>query len=229
MKSEKIKDISILLVEDEIELRDEIEEYLGIFFQRIYVAKDTKEAFDVYEHKNPDIIITDVNLPQESGLELVSKIRENNKNIKIIILSAHSDQDKLLKAVKLQLETYLIKPVNMEDLKKILLEIVDSVRKTQKRVYATERIYWDCKTNTLWDANEMVKLGTKENLLLKLLFSKPNQIFSAEAIFKHIYALKSDKEFSSHSITSLIKRLRLKLPRDIIENIYGSGYKISSL
>ncbi len=65
-----------------------------------------------------------------------------------------------------------------------------------------------------------------ENLLLKLLFSEPNHCFGAKEIFDYLHEGKDEKEFSIHAITSLMKRIRVKLPNDIIYNIYGSGYKI---
>lgn len=229
MKTEKIKDISILLVEDEIELREEIKEYIGLFFQRVYTAQNTQEAYDIYKYKHPDIIITDVNMPKQSGLELISQIRETDIQTKVIVLSAHSEQEKLLEAIKLHLETYLIKPVKMDELKKLLLELVENIKKTQKRAYVDENLYWDYKTNSLWFNNEEINLRNKENILLKLLFSKPNQTFSAQTIFKYLQNEKNKKEFSNYAITSLIKRLRAKLPQDIIENIYGSGYKITTI
>jgi DNA-binding response OmpR family regulator len=229
MKIDKIRDISILLAEDEEELRESLREYLELFFHRVYVASNGLEAYEIYKYKKPSIIITDVNMPALSGLEFVSKIRENDLETKIIILSAYSDQEKLLQAIKLHLEIYLIKPIKTDALKKILFETVDSIKKTTNRAYVDETIYWDYKTSSLWLDSKEVKLRSKENLLLKLLFSKPNQTFSAQAIFKYIQSDKEKKPFSNYAVTSLIKRIRSKLPLELIHNIYGSGYKITTL
>ncbi len=68
-----------------------------------------------------------------------------------------------------------------------------------------------------------------ERSLLKLLFSKPNQCFGAKDIFEYLHEGKEQKEFSIHAVTSLMKRIRSKLPDDIIYNIYGSGYKVTPL
>ena len=63
-------------------------------------------------------------------------------------------------------------------------------------------------------------------MLMELLCSKVNSAFSTENIFYKLYA-KSDKEYSEYAITSLVKRLRTKLPKNCIQNEYGSGYKIT--
>lgn len=229
MNIEKIRDISILLAEDETELRESLYEYLQIFFNRIYVAECGNKAYDIYKQKRPNIILTDINMPNLDGLDMIAKIRSEDKETKIIVMSAHSEQEKLLQAIKLHLESYLIKPIKMDTLKKALFETVDLIRKTTSRVYTTENMYWDASTNTLWYNSKEIKLRKMENLLLKLLFSRPNHCFNARDIFDYLHEEKENKEFSTHAVTSLMKRIRTKLPEDIIQNIYGSGYRIVTI
>ncbi|MDQ1244070.1 MAG: hypothetical protein QG565_410 [Campylobacterota bacterium] len=229
MKIEKIRDISILLAEDELELREMLCEYLHLFFNRVYSAATGSEAYDIYQQKRPNIILTDISMPNLDGLDMIAKIRKHDKDTKIIVMSAHSEQEKLLQAIKLHLETYLIKPIKTEMLKSVLLDTVELIRKTTNRIYVSDTIYWDNETDTLWESNNEIKLRKMERALLKLLFSKPNQCFSAKDIFEHLHEGKESKEFSIHAITSLMKRIRVKLPSDIIHNIYGSGYKIAPI
>lgn len=229
MKIEKIRDISILLAEDELELREMLSEYLHLFFNRVYSAATGDEAYDIYMHKKPNIILTDISMPNLDGLDMIAKIRKHDKDTKIIVMSAHSEQEKLLHAIKLHLEAYLIKPIKTEALKSILLETVELIRKTTNRIYVSDSIYWDNESNTLWDKNGEIGLRKMERSLLKLLFSKPNQCFGAKDIFEYLHEGKEQKEFSIHAVTSLMKRIRSKLPDDIIYNIYGSGYKVTPL
>ncbi|MCF6309678.1 MAG: response regulator transcription factor [Sulfurimonas sp.] len=226
MINDKIKDISILVAEDEIELLESLKEYLDIFFNRVYTASCGKQAYDIYQQKRPNIILTDINMPNLDGLSLISKIREQDNATKIIVMSAHSEQEKLFCAIKLHLETYLIKPIKNDALKKVLAETVALIRDTERRIYINDTLYWNKDTDTLMKNNKEIPLRHKENLLLKLLFSKPNHNFSAEDIFEYLQNDKEKKEFSSNSVTSLMKRLRTKIPDDVIHNIYGSGYKI---
>jgi len=229
MTNDKIRDISILVAEDEIELRESLCEYLQIFFNRVYSASCGEEAYDIYHQKSPNIILTDINMPNLDGLSMISKIREDDHTTKIIVMSAHSEQEKLLHAVKLHLETYLIKPIKTDVLKEVLLKTVELIRETTNRTYVSDSIYWDNDTNSLWQNSKEIKLRKMENLLLKLLFSKPNHSFSTQKIFEYLHQGKEEKEFSAHAITSLMKRLRVKIPADVVHNIYGSGYKVVPL
>ncbi|MEA3370712.1 MAG: winged helix-turn-helix domain-containing protein, partial [Campylobacterota bacterium] len=93
------------------------------------------------------------------------------------------------------------------------------------KVYLGSDMYWDTKENRLYSNAEHIILKERESMLMTLLCSKGNQAFSNETIFEYLYT-KSDKAYSEYAITSLIKRLRSKLPKNIIHNVYGSGYKI---
>jgi len=223
---ELIEDISILITEDEAELRESLQEYLEIFFKKVYIAKCGKEGYAQYLDKRPDIILSDINMPNLDGLSMIRRIRQNDSETDIIIMSAHSEKDKLLQAIELGLVTYMIKPINLQKLKETLLNIVDKLRSSKKRVYISSDIFWDKTTSTLWSHTKQIFLKEKEILFFELLCSKLNYAFTAKEIFEHLYNGQDDKEFSEYSITSFIKRLRTKLPQNLIQNEYGSGYKI---
>ena len=219
------KNISILIAEDEDELREHLIEYLQLFFKNVFNAKCGEEAFQLYLEKSPDIILSDINMPNLDGLSMISKIREQDLKTKIIIMSAHSDTEKLLKAVELNLVTYLVKPIKIEILKQVLFDTVKSIKSSSDKVHLGSDMYWNKTENRLYSKSEHIVLKERESMLIELLCSNINQAFSNENIFNHLYA-NSNKEYSEYAITSLIKRLRSKLPKNIIQNEYGSGYKI---
>lgn len=223
--NEIIEDISILVAEDETQLREYLEEYLKIFFKKVYVAKCGHEGYLQYLEKKPDIIISDINMPNLNGLDMIKRIREKDEDTEIIIISAHSEEEKLLKAIELKLVTYLIKPINSLKLKELLLGLVEKLRSSKKRIYLSENIFWDKASYTLWNSEKQISLKEKEIMLFRLLCSKVNHAFTAETIFYHIYK-DSDREFSEYAVTSFIKRLRAKIPKNLIQNEYGVGYKI---
>ena len=223
---EKIRDISLLVAEDEKELLDYIGEYLHLFFEKIYTATNGEEAYSIYLDKRPDILITDINMPSLDGLSLISKIRENDKETKIVIMSAHSEEEKLLRAVELHLETYLIKPIDVEKLKAVLFKSVDALRKLSKRIYLDEDVYWDKLHDKLFNNKSEIVLKTNEKICMQLLCQDTTQAVSPKQIFYAIHKNDKELEFSSDSVTSLIKRLRMKLPKGAIKNVYGSGYRI---
>ncbi len=228
LKNKMVEDISILIVEDESELLAYLQEYLQIFFKNVYVARCGESGYEMYLKKRPDIILSDINMPNMDGLCMIKKIREHDNDTDIIIMSAHSEQDKLFKAIELRLVTYLIKPIDSHKLKTMLLKIVNRLRESKKRIYIKDNLFWDKATFTLWKDTEQILLKEKELKLFKFLFSRINTACTSEEIFLCIYGEDTKKEFSQYAITSFIKRLRVKLPEGTIQNEYGEGYKIVS-
>ena len=217
--------VSILVAEDEDELREYLVEYIQLFFKNVYPARCGQEAYQIYLDKSPDIILSDINMPNLDGLSMISKIREKDQKTKIIIMSAHSDKEKLFRAVELNLVTYLVKPIKLETLKKILFDSVESFKSSSDKIHLGGDMYWSKIESRLYSNAKQIVLKERESMLMELLCSNINHAFSNEEIFHHLYA-KSDNEYSEYAITSLIKRLRSKLPKKIIQNEYGSGYKI---
>lgn len=220
----RIKDISVLIAEDEEQLLSSMTEYLEIFFENVYTAKDGISALAVYENKKPDIIIADIHMPHLDGLSMIEKIRVKDKKTKIIITTAHSEKEKLFKAIELHLVKYLVKPINSDEMKELLLGIVDELHKNSNMISLKDGYYWDHARKLLFNDKEEVELKEKEKKVMDYFCSKLNQTVSAIDIYNHIYEDQPERDFSSNSITSLIKRLRPKLPEDTIASIYGVGY-----
>jgi len=220
----KISDISILIAEDEKQLLDPMVEYLELFFENVFSAKDGLSAYAIYKDKKPNIIIADISMPHLDGLSMIKKIRKVDKETKIIITSAHSETEKLLQAIELQLVRYLVKPIQSDKLKKLLLLLVEELREVKDHVYLKESFYWDKKTKKLFqDKNEII-LKPKEQRVLQLFCSHANQSISAIDIYNVIYEDQPERDFSSDAITSLMKRIRQKLPKETIKSAYGVGY-----
>ena len=109
-----LKTLKILIVEDEKKLASLLKESILDSFFKVIIAKDGDEGLKKYNSFKPDIIITDIMMPFCDGLEMTQKIKELDENIPIIVLSAHSDKEKLLKAIDLGINKYFIKPFDPE-------------------------------------------------------------------------------------------------------------------
>jgi len=106
----------------------------------------------------------------------------------------------------------------------LMYEVRKTSRRAENILKIDESFYWDKKNRQLFYANKEVELTTKENEFLSLLFSDINRGFSYEVIFMDLWC---DTKTSRHpSLKTLVKQLRKKLPKDIIKNIFGFGYKI---
>lgn len=224
MSSEKISDMSILIAEDEKHLLNSMVEYLELFFEHVYTAEDGLTAYNIYKKQKPDIIITDIHMPHLDGLSMVEKIRKTDLQTKIIITTAHSDKEKLMQAIELHLVKYLIKPVQSDELKELLLLLVEELRQKKDRIYLKEAFYWDKTKKRLFHVEEEVSLKPKEQKVLELLCSHTDQSISAIDIYNYLYDDQPERDFSSDAITSLMKRIRQKLPKETIKSSYGVGY-----
>ncbi len=220
----KIDHISVLIAEDEKALREYFVEYLQIFFTTVYHASCGREALNIYHSKRPDIIVADINMPHLDGLSMIETIREHDPHTKVIIATAHSEKEKLLKAIELHLVRYLIKPINSDTLKELLFSLVEEIENDKSTILLKEGFVWDKKHQTLQHNGHNIHLTKREQRLLNLMLTKPNRSISNEDIYYTVYEDQPEKEFSIHALTSLIKRLRTKLPNQTISSNYGVGY-----
>lgn len=224
MPSNKICDISILIAEDEKKLLNSMVEYLELFFEHVYTAEDGLTAYEIYKKQKPDIIIADIHMPHLDGLSMIEKIRKKDLRTKIIITTAHSEKEKLIQAIELHLVKYLVKPVQSDRLKEILLSLVDELRQKRDRVYLKEAFYWDKTKKRLFHDEDEIELKPKERKVLEFLCSRTNQSISSIDIYNYLYEDQPERDFSSNAITSLMKRIRQKLPKETIKSSYGVGY-----
>ena len=224
MSLEKIEHISILIAEDEKRLLDSMVEYLQLFFSHVYATEDGESAYALYQKVQPDILIADIHMPRLDGLSLIEKIRRNDKETKIIITTAHSDKEKLLQAIELNLVKYLIKPVQTDMLKSLLFSLVEEIDQSPHIVRLPQGYRWQNITKTLHTPEGEVILTPKERKVLSLLIEKAGETVSSYDIYNHLYEEQPEREYSAYAITSLIKRLRQKLPKETLKSIYGVGY-----
>ena len=218
------KNIKILYVEDDEIARENGVEYLQNFFEQIYEASDAIKALQLYEKYQPDIIITDIQMPKLNGLEFVKKIRQKDKKTQIIIITAFCDRDYLLKAIELQLVKYLVKPVKEKEFEEALFLCVNSLQEDNSNIIKLDdNSYFDTFNKNLVIKNEIIKLRTKEILFLELLIKNKNRYVSYEEIENYVW---SDSVMTKDALKTLVKNLKTKIPKELILNLTNSGYKI---
>ena len=122
------KHFTLLYVEDDDVVRKELFEILDNFFFKVFVAKDGKEGLDLYKKEKIDIILSDINMPELNGIEMLNEIRKVDEEIPTVFCTAYSDNDFLLKSIKLNVHDYLIKPI---DIRKLLIVM----KKVLKNLY----------------------------------------------------------------------------------------------
>ena len=117
------KDFTLMYVEDDRDAQEWMQMMLEDDFKTYYQAFNGEEGFEMYKKYQPDIVITDINMPELDGLEMAKKIKELNKDQAIIIMSAFDDKETLLKAINIGIDCFTPKPLDMD----ILFEKLNSI------------------------------------------------------------------------------------------------------
>jgi two-component system, OmpR family, response regulator VanR len=217
--------LKILYIEDDDIARENGVEYLENYFKNIYEASNAIIALKLYEEYHPDIIITDIQMPKLNGLDFVKQIRVKDKKTQVIIITAYSDTEYLLKAVELKLVKYLIKPVKEKDFDNALNLCVQSINEeTSNIVNLSSNTSFDIYNQILLMDNKIVKLRTKEIELFTLLLKNKNRYVTYNEIENIVW---QDSVMTKDALKTLIKNLKSKLPKDLISNLTGTGYKLA--
>jgi len=125
--SEQTKDIRVLYVEDEAVVREQTMMIFDILFKSVDVAVDGEDGWQKYQKSSYDIVFTDINMPRMDGLELSRLIKEENPMQKIVIISAYNATDYLLKAIEIDIDGFLLKPIKMDKMMLIIKKLADSI------------------------------------------------------------------------------------------------------
>ncbi len=218
---EELKNISILCVEDEFGIRQSIVNTLKYYFKDVYEASNGKEAFELYEYHKPKIVITDIQMRDGDGVELVKKIRENDFETMLIMLTAHSNEEYLIDLINLNINHYILKPLNLTKLSEAFEKYLV---KSSKTVMLSEELLFDLqKRELIYKNNEIIHLRKREKDFLYLLYEKKGSILRYEEIELELW---SDKEMTTHALKSFIKDLRNKIPVNVIKNVPQEGYTL---
>ncbi len=220
----KYQNIKILFVEDDEVARENAVEYLSENFDEVLQAQDGLEAWQLYSQHHPQIIITDIMMPKINGLELIERIRKTDKETQIIITSAFSTKEYLLRAIELQLVKFLIKPITQEQLDTALKLCCETLTSVKSNVITIlPECDFDIYNKTLKCQDNFFQLRTKESLLLELLLKNTARYVTYEEIENAVWQQSS---MSKDALKTLIRDLKNKLPHGILKNLSGTGYKL---
>ncbi len=219
-----LKNSSILLAEDEENLRNSFKKVLLLYVQEVFTASNGEEAFDLYQHHRPDIVITDVKMPKLNGLELIKKIRKENQETPIIVTSAYTDKDLLLESIKLSLVDYLVKPIKEKDLIALLEMSADVLLQKVKTVVAIdERNVYDYQNKQLIQDGQKISLTHKEVEFLEILLQHKGNLVTRQTLEDKLYVYE---EAPPSALKNLVFKLRKKVGNDVVQTVGNLGYMI---
>ncbi len=226
----------VLLVEDEDVARKTLSFYLNTIFDEVVVACDGEEGSSIFkknfdEDNQFDLVLTDLKMPNKDGITMIDDIRILVPNQRFIIVSAHKNEDDLLKLINLRVLGYFVKPLNidnmMEMLKKakeeVLADNVDSSEQSDL-IILNKRYTYNKLNDKLYNDETIVKLSKKELDILKVLIDNLGEVVAVEKFKELVW---DDINTNDSAFRTVMKRLKDKVKEDdFIISHKGYGYII---
>ena len=209
----------ILILEDDRLFNETLQDYLEDKGHRLAFALDPYTALDLsYEH-NFDCYLFDVNLPYESGFELLSKLRYSGDTTPTIFITSREEKSSLVSGFEAGADDYIKKPIDLEELHlRINALLKRTVRNSKIKI---ESYTFDTHSKILYQDNTIIDLTPKALLLLYILIEAKGEVVSFETIESRLWA--TSEESSSGSIRVYITQIKKYFPYRI-KNIRGVGY-----
>ena len=224
------KRTSILLAEDDVNLGHLLQTFLKSKGFDVTLAQNGKIAFDKFNLDTYQFCIFDVMMPEMDGFTLAKEIREIDRKVPILFLTAKSMKEDKLEGFSIGADDYLTKPFAMEELLARITAITRRTETTDSEVdqhYLIGTIKYEPDIRLLHLKDEVKKLTTKENQLLKLLVKNKNEILDRQATLRAVWG--DDNYFNGRSMDVYIAKLRKALQEDEsieIMNVHGKGFKL---
>jgi two-component system, OmpR family, response regulator VanR len=230
----------VLLVEDEDLARKTLSFYLNTIFDEVILAKDGAEGLTAIKENfenndNFDLVITDLSMPNLNGMQMIDEILKLLPNQRFIIVSAHKNEEDLLKLINLRVSGYFVKPLNIDNMMDMLQKAKEEVildkqpikMKNESLIPLNNSYTFDLMSNKLYHDNLIVKLSKKESEILDVLIKNLGTLISVES-FKE--AVWNDININDSSFRTVMKRLKDKIKDDdFIISHKGYGYIIEKV
>lgn len=232
---ENAKDLKLLFAEDHDELREATTEILKTFFQEVDSVSNGEDAIELYTKHGRDyydIVLTDIKMPKLNGVLLTEAIYTINPEQTIIVLSAHDESSYLLPLVNLGIERFVKKPIDYQELMEVLTNAAKKINlnaQTQDNanntfVTLSNTCKYDKVKKLFYENEKTIYLTKYEIIFFTLLTENIGKIYSNEDIVAYYHSL--NENIDPQNIRKLVSKLRKKIPANLIESIYGIGYRL---
>jgi len=226
----------VLLVEDEEVARKTLSFYLNTIFDEVVVASDGQEGIDFYKKSVKDsapfdLVLTDIKMPNKDGIEMIDEILELDENQRFIIVSAHKNEEDLLKLINLRVLGYFVKPLNVDNMMEMLTKAKEELLESKRGVddedapVELNKTYTYKKSrNLLYKDGLSVKLSKKESQILEVLMQNLGEVVSVDKFKEEVW---NDLSTNDSAFRTVMKRLKDKIiDDDFIISQKGYGYII---
>ncbi|MFT5660052.1 MAG: two-component system OmpR family response regulator [Sulfurimonas sp.] len=217
--------MNILLLEDDTVLKESITEFLEVKNYKVDSYENSNDAFDAIFSSEYDLLLLDVNVPGEwNGFSLRKKLSLEEKNIPTIFVTSMSSSDAMLQGYANGCCDYIKKPF---DLIELYLRVQHALKancfKTDNDFLELSKgCRYNLSTYELISDNETILLSKTESKIFELFLKNRNQIVTFEMLYEQIW----ENNVEATNARVQINNLRRKLPKDVIRNVYGLGYRL---
>lgn len=219
-----LKNLTVLFVEDEDKIRGSMAGIMEGVFKRVVVAGNGDEGLKKFKKYNPDLVITDITMPIMDGLEMAKEIKQISKTTPIMVLSAFSEKERLLSAIDVGIDKYIIKPIDVEGLFDAILKLAEDKIGSASEVDLGSGVKFNKAKRVLINSEgKEIGLTKKELAFVAILVQRLNTLVLHEEIKQSVW---TGEKVSDAAIRTFIKRIRDKIGANLIRNIPGLGYKI---
>lgn len=216
-----LKNCTILFADDDIEYNKSFSKTLSYFCDKVLVAYDGEEAFELFSVNSCDIVILDLQMPKLDGISVAKKIREKNESIPIFLVTNYQDFESARNGYKYNLIDYLVKPVTFEVLLQTLQKCEKLLNKYDENLIQLDiNNFYNKSTKTITTNDTLVKITNAEAIVLEHLISKRGVLITTE----EFESLFFENQQSIVSLKNIIYKLRKKLPKELIKNYSKIGY-----
>lgn len=220
-----LKQCNILLLEDDKEFASNLVQVLELYFQTVYFKTNISDALAIVQKEKIDVIISDIHLEKENGLDFIAVLRKEKNDIPIIIFSGFKDEKYLFKAIELGVIDYIVKPFDLKRLEEVLSRYAQTLSDKQDNTYQIKNnMYFDIDKKILYEDDKEVTLTAKEYLFLAFAIEKKSYILTREMIESAVYG---QELMSIAALKNLLFRIRKKLGKEFITTLPELGYKIN--
>lgn len=217
--------IRVLYLEDDALFAATMQRIMLSLSMHVVHLRSPLGAFDILKQENFDIILSDVKMPESNGVSFAEKVREDNADIPIILMSNYQEVEDLHRAIPLRLVDYLVKPISLDKLLESFAKALMHVQKKDKDIHIHDDIFYKPSSKTILYTNSAssVPLGQKEWMLLELLLQNRNHFVTIQTIENVIY----DGRLNENSLRNTVLRLREKIKnKTLIKNYRELGYML---
>jgi two-component system response regulator PhoP len=217
----------ILLVEDDKELQGQLQRRLEHMGNQVNVAEDGIEALYYIGEYEIDLAIIDLGMPKMGGLEVIRRLRDENYEFPVLILTARSGWRSKVEGLDAGADDYLTKPFQPEELEARINALLRRTTGLSQSKLTVGPFTLDLKLSTAFVNNEEITLTAFEYKILEYFMMNPRKITTKSMLIDRLYDDSEDKD--SNVVEVIIARLRKKLDPDAnyqpIETLRGRGYR----